>query len=205
VTAVKICGLTREEDVVLAGALGAHWVGINFAKGSSRRVDVPRGRALAAAAPAGVIRVGVFVDESPEEIRRAIDEVPLDAVQVHRPLRPEDFDLPRPILAVVAVSDRAVPAPPPEDLGRCQAVLFDAPQGGGGRAFDWSVLDGRRFAAPVLLAGGLDAGNVAGAIARVRPAGVDVASGVESSPGVKDPARMQAFFRAVREADARLS
>lgn len=203
-TAVKICGLTREEDVALAGALGARWVGINFAKGSSRRVDLPRGRALAEAAPAGVIRVGVFVDESAEEIRRAMEQVPLDALQLHRPLRLEDFDLPRPILAVVAVSEGDVPAPPAVDLGRCQAVLFDAPRGGSGEAFDWSVLDGRRFAAPVLLAGGLDADNVGGAIARVRPAGVDVASGVESKPGVKDPARMQAFFRAVREADARL-
>jgi phosphoribosylanthranilate isomerase len=203
-TAVKICGLTREEDVALAGELGARWVGLNFAKGSSRRVDLPRGRALAAQAPAGVIRVGVFVDESAEQIRRAIDEVPLDAVQLHRPLRPEDLDLPRPILAVVAVSGDDVPAPPAEELGRCQAVLFDAPRGGGGKAFDWSVLEGRNFAAPVLLAGGLDADNVGGAIARVRPAGVDVASGVESSPGVKDPARMREFFRAVYEADARL-
>jgi phosphoribosylanthranilate isomerase len=206
VTDVKICGLTRPEDVALACALGARYVGFNFAAASSRCVDLYCAGELAAAAAPGVARVGVFVDESMDEIRRAVEAGALDVVQIHRPLHARDLqEAPRPVFAVSSV-EGARAAPPSDDLlVRCQALLFDTAiagtAGGTGRVFDWSVVAARRWPVPVILAGGLVSDNVADAIARVQPSGVDVASGVESSPGVKDRGRLERFFDAVRKAD----
>ena len=205
-TAVKICGLTREEDAALAGELGATWVGFNFSAESPRRVGPETARRLASAAGDAALRVGVFVSEGPALIREAVDAACLDLVQIHRRLTPEDpgaYGVP--VVAVAHMGLSAPKPPPPDLLARCKAVLFDARvpgrAGGSGKRFDWSLVVGRDFGAPVLLAGGLTPGNVAEAIRRVRPWGVDVASGVESSPGVKDPDRMRRFFEAVRSAD----
>ena len=111
-TEVKICGLTREEDVALACELGASWLGFNFATESPRRIGLDRARSLVSAVPAGVGRVGVFVGESQDEIRRAIEAASLDAVQVHRPLLAEDVDgIPRPVFAVVRVGRAALELP----------------------------------------------------------------------------------------------
>jgi phosphoribosylanthranilate isomerase len=209
-TEIKICGLTRPEDVALACELGARWLGFNFAAESPRRVGLDRARelALASLASPGTGRVGVFVRESLDEIRGAVDAASLDAVQLHRELRPEDLDeIPRPVFAVVRVAGAPLDVPGPVFLERCRALLFDAAvpsaNGGTGRAFDWSLLEGRRWPVPFFLAGGLTPENVGAAVARLRPAGVDVASGVESAPGIKDRARMRRFFEAVREADER--
>jgi phosphoribosylanthranilate isomerase len=207
VTAVKVCGLTRPEDVRLACELGAAYVGFNFSALSPRRVDAGRARELAAAAAAGTARVGVFVDEDPEAIRHAIGLARLHFVQLHRDLGPGDLDaVPLPVIAVVRMAAGGAAPPAPELLERCAALLFDAAvpgqPGGTGRQFDWRLLEGRRFPVPFFLAGGLDGENVGEAIRRVRPDAVDVASGVESAPGVKDPARLRRFFDAVREADA---
>jgi phosphoribosylanthranilate isomerase len=207
-TEVKICGLTRPEDVALACELGARWLGFNFAAESPRRLRLGRARELAIASLAspGTERVGVFVRESLEEIRDAVEAASLDAVQVHRALRPEDVDeIPRPVFAVVRVADAPLDVPAAGSLERCRAVLFDAAaesaDGGTGRAFDWSLLEGRRWPVPFFLAGGLTPENVGAAVLRLRPAGVDVASGVESAPGIKDRERMVRFFEAVRQAD----
>lgn len=205
-TEVKICGLTRREDVGLACELGAAYVGFNFAAASQRRVSIADGRSLGEAAARGVACVGVFVGESYETIAQVCDAVPLDLVQLHRPLLPDDLRrVPRPIIAVARVGQGGVPAPPPALLAGCRALLLDASvpgsAGGTGVAFDWAAVSGIRFAVPFFLAGGLRADNVAGAVARVRPSAVDVASGVESAPGVKDRDRMARFFEAVRRAD----
>jgi phosphoribosylanthranilate isomerase len=200
-TEVKICGLTRRDDVDLACALGAAYVGFNFASVSPRRVSLGTARELSRAARPGVARVGVFVSETREEILAAIEAAGLDLVQIHRPLRAGDVhEMPRPVIAVERVSDRGVEDAPSELLSRCRSVLLDTAgglPGGTGVAFDWDILAGRAWPVPLILAGGLDPDNVAQAITRVRPAAVDVASGVESSPGVKDEAKMQLFFRAV--------
>ncbi len=205
-TQVKICGLTRPQDVETACALGASFVGFNFAAVSPRRVSLAAARDLARATVAGVARVGVFVRESRKEIEDAIDGAELDLVQIHRRLAAEDLEwMRRPVIAVERVSSRGVEAAPARLLEKCRAVLLDTSgdrPGGTGIPFDWEVLAGRTWPVPLMLAGGLDAGNVGAAIARVRPSAVDVASGVESAPGIKDESRMKEFFEAVRLADA---
>lgn len=204
-TDVKICGLTRPEDVRLAAELGAASIGFNFAAGSSRRVSLDRARELALAAPEGVLRVGVFVGEDESFISEAIEAGRLDLVQLHRPLGAADERIDAPLVAVVHVG-REPPAPFSSAWrARCRALLFDSERpsrsGGTGTCFDWALVSGHDWPLPVWLAGGLTPENVSAAVRRVRPEAVDTASGVESAPGVKDPDRMARFFEAVREAD----
>jgi phosphoribosylanthranilate isomerase len=206
-TQVKICGLTRPGDVELACVLGADYVGFNFAAASPRRVTLDSARDLAHATRSGVVRVGVFVHESVEEIRAAITAARLDLVQIHRPLSAQDLrQSPLPVIAVVGVSQNGADSAAPEVLARCRSVLCDTAlpgrSGGTGTVFDWNLLAGRAWPGPMILAGGLDPDNVGEAIARVHPAAVDVASGVESSPGIKDEDKTRLFFEAVRRADA---
>ena len=161
---------------------------------------------MAAAAYPRVVRVGVFVEESRSFIAEAVAAARLDAVQIHRPLRAQDLEANSvPVIAVVSVAAGAATLPPVKLLRRCRWLLFDAGgsqrAGGTGTRFDWDVVAGKAFSLPVYLAGGLDAEVVGEAIARVHPDGVDVASGVERDPGVKDPERMRRFFEAVYRAD----
>ena len=204
-TLVKVCGLTRERDLAAACALGAAYVGFNFSALSPRRVGLARARELSAATPSGVARVGVFVDESHAEIEEAVEAAALDLVQLHRPLTAEDLErVPRPIVAV-AHPGEAEDLPPPALLERCAGILLDGSSpgapGGSGVAFDWSLVEARRWPVALFVAGGLSPENVEESIRRLRPRAVDVASGVESSPGVKDDERMRRFFDAVRRAD----
>ncbi len=196
-TAVKICGLTRREDVEAAVALGADLLGFNFVESSPRRISLERARELAAGVPPEARRVGVFAEESRAAIASAIAEAELDLVQLHRHVTTDDLAWCRvPIIAAVAGE------PPPRNvLERLFAILWDSSTGRGAVG-DWSLLASRR-ALPVrqFLAGGLDPDNVGDAIRRLRPEGVDVASGVESAPGIKDADRLERFFAAVREAD----
>lgn len=199
-TAIKICGLTRAADVALCRALGTDYLGFNFSAKSPRRVDPGRLPELRAAA-GDTWRVGIFVDEPPDVVAGAIEAMDLDLVQIHRELDPRDLDLARPVIAVSRVRGGAARLPDPAILERCRAILFDTADeeraGGTGTAFDWTVLENRTLPVPMGIAGGLNAGNVARAIAAVRPDFVDVASGVESSPGIKDAAKMRAFVEAV--------
>ena len=209
-TDVKICGLTRAEDVALACELGARYLGFNFSAASPRRISPEAARVLVSSAPRHVSRVGVFVDETAGQMREAADAAGLDFIQIHRPLRPDDVESPpRPVFAVARIGNGAPQVPSDETLARCRAVLFDAAvagmAGGTGATFDWDLVAGRRWPIRVFLAGGLAPENVGEAIARVGPSAVDVASGVESAPGVKDREKMARFFRAVEEADARLT
>jgi len=202
---VKICGITSVEDARTAVAAGADAIGFVFWPKSPRAVDVPTARAIASTLPPFVLRVGVFVDATPEEMRRIADEVGLDVVQLHGDESPEVVAR-APRRAVKAV--RVGPGFRPQDAlrydGAAAGLLLDtrvdegAP-GGTGRTFDWSavrpVREGTSF---LFLAGGLTPDNVREAIAAVRPDGVDVSSGVESAPGRKDPAKVRAFMDAVR-------
>lgn len=204
-TRVKICGITRAEDAVAAARLGADAIGLMFYPPSPRCVTLVQGRRIAAALPPFVTLVGVFVDPSPEQVRAALSQLPLHLLQFHGDEAPEfcaGFGLEyikaarvRPGLDLVQYASRH---------GAARGLLLDAyvpgAHGGTGQSFDWSLIP-RDLPLPLVLSGGLDASNVAEAVRRVRPWAVDVSSGVESARGIKDPARISAFIRGVRDAD----
>lgn len=200
---VKICGVTDERTVEVAAECGASAVGLVFAP-SVRRVTPRRARELVAATPPDLQRVAVFLKPSVDDVRAVLDAVPIDAVQcdaesaaaiaaaLECPVIPVVRDgaaMPQTIDAAAALADR---------------ILFEGATSGRGVLADWrtAAIAARRI--PLILAGGLTPANVADAVAAVRPAGVDVSSGVESSPGRKDPARIRDFIAAARRAAAEL-
>jgi phosphoribosylanthranilate isomerase len=201
-TAVKICGLTRKQDVAAAAELGAAILGFNFVASSPRRLTLERAREISGEIPTGVLRAGVFASDSPEEIARAVKDVALQIAQLHRPVQIGDVDdLGADVVAAVPVESGRAGLPPAAVLARCRAVLWDS-SAGRGRAPDWSALERvGPIPIPVFLAGGLDPANVGEIIRRLRPAGVDVASGVETAPGIKDRRKLERFFEAVQKAD----
>lgn len=197
---VKICGITTVDDALLAAGLGADAVGMIFAE-SSRRITQGEARDIARRLPAEIVSVGVFRNERRERVAELANSIGLRAVQLHGNESPEDVQwvaerVPI-VIKVFAASDPTLHRV--EEFGPVWPMI-DSPTPGSGRVFDWSVLEGawpkRRF----ILAGGLHAGNVAEAIAAVRPWGVDAASGTEASPGRKDPVKLRQFLAAVREA-----
>ncbi|MBK8162648.1 MAG: phosphoribosylanthranilate isomerase [Gammaproteobacteria bacterium] len=205
-TRVKICGITRAEDAVTAAALGADAIGLVFYGQSPRCVDVARAAEIAAGLPVFVHAVGLFVDAGPAEIEAVLGRVRIDILQFHGDEPPSScriFGLPyikavrmRPGTDVRAEAERYHDA---------RALLLDAYRpgtpGGTGATFPWGEIPARP-GAHILLAGGLTPDNVADAIRAARPYGVDVSGGVESARGIKDAARMAAFFAAVRRVDA---
>jgi phosphoribosylanthranilate isomerase len=195
---IKICGLTRERDVAAAAALGVDAVGFVLWPGSPRAVTVERVRALIAHLPPFVTPVGVFVTPSPGELEAARDAGVMVA-QVHG----APGALPPPGLAVLrAVSLAASGEGTAPAVPAGVAVLLDAwdpvRHGGTGTTVDWRAAARVAATRPVVLAGGLRADNVREAMAVVRPYGVDVSSGVEQAPGIKDHEQMAAFVAAVR-------
>jgi phosphoribosylanthranilate isomerase len=198
---VKICGITTEEDALLAVALGADAVGFVFAP-SPRQIAVDRARDIGRRLPPGVLTVGVFRDELPARVVDMVHRGGLAAAQLHGRETAEQTRLVRSQVSTVI---KAFPAGHP-GLGDIRsygadAVLVDSAKPGSGEVFDWSLAeDAPRTGHRVLLAGGLDADNVADAIARVRPWGVDVSSGVEREPGRKDPVKLRRFIEAAKAA-----
>jgi phosphoribosylanthranilate isomerase len=195
---VKVCGITRREDAVLAASLGATRIGLVFWSRSPRAVTPEAARHIVSALPAGVQAVGVFVNAGPAEVRSVVHEAGLTAVQLHGDEAVEDFAaVDADIIKAIAVSPdldaHSVSSLPPH-----VTVLLDAHdpvrRGGTGTTIDWSVAADIARRRPTILSGGLNADNVGEAIARVRPHMIDVSSGVESAPGIKDPARLRAFF-----------
>lgn len=198
---VKVCGITRFEDAELAVRLGADAVGFVLWDGSPRHIDPVSAGAIARRLPVFVTRVGVVVNPSAEGIGRVAEAAGLDAIQLHGDESVSAFHgvTRRLIKAVALENDAAVAAAvalPPE-----VTVLVDAldrtRRGGTGQRADWTRAAAVARRRPVILAGGLTADNVAAAVAEVRPWAVDVASGIESSPGVKSRERMEAFFAAL--------
>ena len=203
---VKVCGLTRPQDAIAVEAAGADAVGVIFAAGSRRRVDVAQAAEVLAPLGPFVARVGVFVSPTTDELLTAVDALRLHAVQLHGDLPGGDDALWGALRRRVAVI-RAVSWSPELDLGalarsRGDTLLIDGPRAGSGQPFDWAGARGLRGLANWVLAGGLEPANVARAIERLAPPAVDVASGVESEPGVKDARRLAAFMAAVRGAEA---
>jgi phosphoribosylanthranilate isomerase len=197
---VKICGTTSEADALLAVAMGADAVGFIFAP-SPRQVAPALASDIAKRLPREVITVGVFRDESPARVVEVVNTAGLRGAQLHGHETPDQAQWIRERLPFLI---QAFPAGSPSIAGArdygADAVMIDAPSPGSGQIFDWrmaEVPDGVRL----ILAGGLSPANVAEAIAKVRPWGVDVATGVERSPGVKDPVKVRAFVAAVRAAE----
>ena len=194
---VKICGVKRLEDALAAARLGADAVGFNFWPRSKRFIPPATARAIVERLPHGVAAFGVFVDPSRDELLAAIAASGVGAVQLHGDEPPAlCLGLPVPVVKALRMRDgRDLAALASYEV---RAFLLDAPSagyGGSGATFDWSLAGAAARELPVLLAGGLTPQNVADAVRTVRPLGVDVASGVESSPGVKDARRVEEFIR----------
>jgi len=199
---IKICGITSPEDAEMVAAAGADAVGINFWPRSKRFVTDDRAREIAAAVPNGVEKVGVFVNAHPLVVTEAIADFGLDRVQLHGDEKPGAWTEieSRRIIRAIRVADTG-------SLKDAQAweaglYIYDAfleTYGGGGVQAPWEII-AKGARRPFLLAGGLTPDNVVDAIRAVHPDGLDVASGVESEPGMKDPAKVKAFIAAARQA-----
>jgi phosphoribosylanthranilate isomerase len=205
-TRVKICGITRWEDAQLAVELGAAALGFNFYPPSSRHIDPAAARAIVLKLPPLIAAVGIFANESDDEhVARVAKESRVTVVQLHGPRFPPmdgalaDFTR----IRAVAVREGFQPEMLRELAG--DAFLLDAfdPEllGGTGKPFNWSLAREANRLGTIILAGGLTPENVGRAIREVRPFAVDVASGVEAAPGVKDASKLRAFFQEVVRAD----
>jgi phosphoribosylanthranilate isomerase len=197
---VKICGTTTEEDALLAVAMGADAVGFIFAP-SPRQVQATKVRDIVTRLPREILTVGVFRDAAPEQVLDIYQQCRLTGVQLHGHETAEES---RWLADRVDFLIRALPAGSPElariDEYGANAVHIDSETPGSGQVFDWSLAEGAPSHRKVILAGGLNAGNVADAIARVQPWGVDAVTGVESAPGRKDATKLRAFINAARAA-----
>ncbi len=200
-TFVKVCGTTSEADALLAVAMGADAVGFIFAP-SPRQVAAQLVRDIVRRLPPEVLTVGVFRDEAPARVVEIVNGIGLRGAQLHGH---ESAEQARWIGERVPFVIQAFPAGAPAVAGArdhgVSAVMIDAPTPGSGQVFDWSLADGVPDGMRLVLAGGLSPDNVAEAIARVHPWGVDVVSGVERSPGVKDPVRVRAFVAAAKSTE----
>ena len=215
----KICGLNSQAAVAAAIAGGASHLGFVFYAPSPRALEPAKAAALAASVPAGIVKVGLFVDASDEEIAQTLAAVPLDMLQLHgdeTPRRLKDLRrrFAKPVMKALRIASAADIAGADEYLPVVDRLLFDAkppPEmtgalpGGNALSFDWSLLAGRAWSkpwtcicwlcSPWMLSGGLNTGNLAGAVHATGARMVDVSSGVEDSPGRKNPEKITAFLK----------
>lgn len=205
-TRIKCCGMTRTEDALLAARLGADAIGLVFTARSKRQVTLRQARAIVVALPPFVTTVALFMDDDAALVRRVLDEVKPALLQFHG----DEIDawcaqFGHPFLKAIAMGEGVAALARLHDYPSAVGLLLDGhaagEPGGSGKVFDWSLLP-TGLAQPLILAGGLHPGNVADALRASHPWAVDVASGVESAPGIKDPDRLEAFIRAVRATDA---
>ena len=214
-TRIKICGLTREEDVLAAVVAGADALGFVFYQASPRYVTPELAAKLIALVPHAVMTVGLFVNATLEEVARTLDLAPVSLLQFHGDETPEQCAsiaaaVNRPFIRAARVK----PDTTGQDLlqydvnYRAASDLFSGllldthveSYGGAGKVFDWSLIP-EKLAPRVVLSGGLSVQNVIGAVTRVRPFAVDISSGVEQTKGIKDAAKIRDFINAVRAAD----
>jgi len=199
---IKCCGMTRAEDAVLAAELGADAIGLVFTARSRRRVDIGQARAIVRALPPGFTTVALFMDDDVAFVGDVVAAIEPDLLQFHGAERDGwCAQFARPYLKAIAMGEGGEALPRLRAFPGAAGLLLDGhglgEAGGGGKTFDWSLMP-RDLAQPLILAGGLHAANVAGAIRIARPWGVDVSSGIESAPGIKDAQRMRAFIEAAR-------
>ncbi len=207
-TRIKICGLTREADVDAAVAAGADAIGFVLYPKSPRCVSAARAGELARRLPPFVTPVALLVNAEPAEIDAAVQALPQALLQFHGDETPAACEAPgRPYLRAARMASGFDLVDFARQFSSAQAILLDAHvegYGGGGKVFDWSLIP-VNVSRPVVLSGGLHAGNVIEGILQVRPWAVDVSSGVEAAKGIKDAAAIRRFCEAVREADARIA
>ena len=204
-TRIKVCGITRTADASAAVAAGADALGVVLAP-SPRQVTLEQGEAVLAGVSPLVTRVGVFVDAKPAFVAEAVARLGLGAVQFHGSETPEACAAAAaPVIKAFRVGPGFAAAEVERYAGTVAAVLLDAFEpgvaGGTGRTFDWEAARLVPDWAPLILAGGLTAENVGAAVAALHPFAVDVSSGVEVSPGIKDHDRIRLFVAAVHAAD----
>lgn len=203
-TRIKCCGMTRVEDALLAARLGADAIGLVFTARSKRKVSLQQARAIRRALPPFVTSVALFMDDEAAFVEEVIKAVQPDLLQFHGN-EADDWcaQFGQRYLKAIAMGEGAAALSRLHDYPGAAALLLDGhaagEAGGSGKAFDWSLLP-HGFAQPLVLAGGLHAGNVGAAIRAARPWAVDVASGVESAPGIKDAGKLHDFIAAVRAA-----
>lgn len=202
-TKIKVCGNTRAQDVALALELGVDMLGFIFTR-SKRQISIDQGRLLVAQVPSSVMRVGVFIDEPARQIAIAVEACHLDAVQLYRAITSDDRKLGVSFLPAVRVragSELFADGFQPDDHPLLDTWNSESAGGGSGEAWEWEQAAPLAKRYQLIVSGGLRPSNVADAIARLRPWGVDVCSGVEARPGEKDTAKLRAFVKAVRAAD----
>lgn len=204
-TRIKICGITRQEDAEAVMQAGADALGLNFAPASPRRVDLARARAISQQVAGTLLRVGLFVDPTAEQVTRVLDAVELDVLQFHGGESGADCRrYGMPFIKALRVREPLPTGELAEEFrGACCLLLdayVDGVPGGTGRSFDWSLWPAA-CALPLVLAGGLTPENVGEAVQRLRPWGVDVSGGVEGARrGEKDPDRIRRFVEEVNRA-----
>ena len=201
---VKICGITSAADAVSSAEAGADAVGLMFYEDSPRHVTLEQAKIISAALPPHVMRVGVFVNADEAFVHQALTECVLNILQFHGDETPEDCSR-YPVMTLKAFRVKGEETLQQLEAYPTAGYLLDAyvkdSLGGTGATFNWDLaVRAQEFGKPILLAGGLTPDNVADAVRRVQPFGVDVSSGVESEPGRKDPARMKTFVEAAKNA-----
>lgn len=208
-TRIKICGITREQDLHAVANSGADAIGLVFYEKSPRHVSVQHAARLMRVVPPFVTVVGLFVNPTADYVRQVIATISLDVLQFHGEESPafcEQFG--KPYLKAIRVKAGVDLVECAARYARAQGLLLDAfvegTQGGTGESFDWTLIP-QNLSLPVILSGGLHAGNVAEAVKQVRPYAVDVSSGVEVSKGIKDAAKVAAFIKEVKQIDVQLS
>ena len=208
-TRIKICGITRVEDVIDAVHSGADALGLVFYDRSPRNVSLQQAVKLTEVIFPFVTLVGLFVNASAENVREVLRVVPLDVLQFHGEETPEFCaQFGRPYLKAIRIKAGVDLVQYAAEFAGAQGLLLDAfvegAHGGTGASFDWALIP-YDLPLPLILSGGLHAGNVAEAIRQVRPYAVDVSSGVEASKGIKDAEKIAAFIKEVSRIDLQLS
>ncbi|MEQ9619395.1 MAG: phosphoribosylanthranilate isomerase [Deltaproteobacteria bacterium] len=200
-TRIKICGITNREDAMRAAKLGADALGFIFYRGSRRYIDPGIAARIVGSLPPFITTVGVFVNQSLDEIASLKEKTGIDAVQLHGDESPEFCNaVPYKLIKALRIKDNIDREE--VELYSVQAILFDKHSedsyGGTGRSFNWDILRNLDISKEIILSGGLTPENVCQAMETVKPYGVDVSSGVEDSPGKKNHVKLRKFIEAVR-------
>lgn len=204
-TRVKICGITRPEDAMAAAQLGVDAIGLVFYTKSPRHVELAQARQICQALPAFVTSVALFLNPEPVQVQQVVDELSIDLLQFHGTESAEFCaSFSRPYIKALGIEGEHQLQPLVGEYNQARGLLLDShlhgAAGGTGKTFDWSLIPAE-LREKIILAGGLNADNVAQAIAQVRPYGVDLSSGVEASPGIKDIQLMTRLMQQVKRVD----